>query len=57
MRDNRELLERLFAELDISSPPAPLLKERGAISGKSFCVTGSFDGISRDEIHELIEQN
>ena len=57
MRDNRELVEGLFAELDIASPPAPLLKERGAISEKSFCVTGSFDGISRDEIHELIEAN
>lgn len=24
--------------------------------GKSFCVTGSFDDVSRDSIHELIEQ-
>jgi DNA ligase len=27
------------------------------LSGKSFCVTGSFDTISRDEIHSMIEQN
>lgn len=27
------------------------------MAGKSFCATGSFDGISRDEIHELIEKN
>lgn len=57
MRANRELVERLFVELDISSPLTSLPQESGAISGKSFCVTGSFDGISRDEIHELIEAN
>lgn len=27
------------------------------MSGKSFCVTGSFDTISRDEIHSMVEQN
>lgn len=27
------------------------------MSGKSFCVTGSFDAISRDEIHSMVEQN
>ena len=27
------------------------------LSGKSFCVTGSFDTISRDEIHTMVEQN
>jgi DNA ligase (NAD+) len=27
------------------------------IAGKSFCVTGSFDSISREEIHELVEAN
>lgn len=27
------------------------------LAGKSFCVTGSFESISRDEIHEMIEKN
>jgi DNA ligase (NAD+) len=32
-------------------------KEEGKLAGKSFCVTGGFEGISRDEIHTLIEEN
>jgi DNA ligase len=32
-------------------------KNSAILSGKSFCVTGSFDTISRDEIHSMIEQN
>lgn len=32
-------------------------KKETGLSGKSFCVTGSFEGISRDEIHALIEEN
>ncbi|MFZ2256091.1 MAG: BRCT domain-containing protein [Patescibacteria group bacterium] len=27
------------------------------LAGKSFCVTGSFDSMSRDEIHEMVEKN
>ena len=26
------------------------------IFGKSFCVTGSFENISREEIHEMVEK-
>lgn len=36
-----------------SSEAQPDLK----LVGKSFCVTGSFEGISRDQIHAIIEQN
>lgn len=25
--------------------------------GKSFCVTGSFENVSRDDIHAMIEQH
>ena len=62
MQDNRELVERLFSKLDIAvqNPPNPLSQggiELGRLTGKSFCVTGSFDTLSRDEIHELIEKN
>lgn len=51
--ENRDSLEELFRELD------PALIEgvkAGPLSGKSFCVTGSFDGVSRDEIHAWIEE-
>ena len=30
---------------------------KSVLGGKSFCVTGGFEGISRDEIHLLIEEN
>ena len=61
MRDNRELVERLFDELDIVIPEQILRssewQSHGILGGKSFCVTGSFENISRDAIHELIEAN
>ena len=48
-------------QLDIAIPEQILhaseWQEQGKIAGKSFCVTGSFDSISRDEIHELVEKN
>lgn len=54
--ENALLIQRLLHELDIVIPEK---KERalGILSEKSFCVTGSFDSISRDEIHELIESH
>jgi DNA ligase (NAD+) len=56
---NKEAFERLFQKLDIQIPKVQsnTVDMTSAISGKSFCVTGSFEGISRDEIHELIEKN
>ena len=56
IEENGLLIERLLHELDIV---IPLKKEKwwGILFGKSFCVTGSFENISRDEIHELIEKN
>jgi DNA ligase (NAD+) len=52
--ENRESLSDLFSFLD---PPLPSVAQagNGPLAGKSFCVTGSFEGISRDEIHEKIE--
>lgn len=46
----------MLYELDIVIPER---KERilGILLGKSFCVTGSFDDISRDEIYEFIESH
>jgi DNA ligase (NAD+) len=63
MAENREVVERLYGELEIQIPINPFIKGEsqekvsGMIAGKSFCVTGSFDTLSRDEIHELVEQN
>ena len=63
MIENREIVERLLEKLEIQIPlislPAGEAQHEliSKIIGKSFCVTGSFEGISRDEIHELIEKN
>ena len=52
--ENRDSLSELFKEL---APTVPEAKKMGKLTGKSFCVTGSFEGISRDEIHALIESH
>ena len=64
MQENRELVERLFGELEIEisrqNPPNPLSQggiQTSQIFGKSFCVTGSFENMSRDQIHEMIESH
>ncbi len=63
MANNREVVERLYGELEIQIPITPFIKGESQekissmIAGKSFCVTGSFDTLSRDEIHELIEKH
>ena len=61
MQENRETVERLFSKLEIEIPNLREPTFQGGngtneIIGKSFCVTGSFDGISRDEIHAMIEE-
>lgn len=62
IKNNKNLIVRLFMEqLDIAIPEQILRTSewqgQGMIAGKSFCVTGSFDSISREEIHELVEAN
>ena len=52
--ENRDSLSELFKEL---APVVPEAKKAGKLTGKSFCVTGSFEGVSRDEIHALIESH
>lgn len=58
MQENRELVEWLYNELDIQfknvEETTKLISE---ITGKSFCVTGSFENLSRDEIHAIIESH
>lgn len=56
IEENLVLIERLLHELDIQIPEW-LEKNPWILTGKSFCVTGSFEEISRDEIHEQIEEN
>jgi DNA ligase (NAD+) len=50
--ENHDALAELFAEL---APVVPEAKKTGPFTGKSFCVTGSFENASRDEIHAFIE--
>ena len=52
---HREMIARLLEQMEI------LFMEDttsgvGIFIGKSFCVTGSFQKYSRDQLHELIEQ-
>ena len=56
MSDNRQMVEKFFWELNFSFSQEKN-KNSSILSGKSFCVTGSFDAISRDEIHSMVEQN
>ncbi len=56
--ENSLLIERLLHELQIQIPstkPANQLPSQ-PLFWKSFCVTGSFEWISRDEIHSMIEE-
>ncbi|MBQ3118751.1 MAG: NAD-dependent DNA ligase LigA [Clostridia bacterium] len=54
--ENRQLILRLI-ELGVNDKSEVLTAASAELSGKKFVVTGKFDGISRDEIVELIEKN
>jgi len=49
----------LLKEINIILPAKVTsnITSNSQISNKSFCVTGSFSDISRDEIHKIIEEN
>ena len=56
--ENREMIARLLEEVHPTlTIEDQSQKKEALLSGKSFCVTGSFENISRDEIHALIEEN
>ncbi|MFA5916630.1 MAG: NAD-dependent DNA ligase LigA [Candidatus Gracilibacteria bacterium] len=51
---NKETLKKLLEIIDIKFEKVNL--EEGKFAGKRFCVTGSFDGYTRDQIIEVIEK-
>lgn len=58
--ENRDTVARLLQEVHPSIEHAQGSQEdseTAKLTGKSFCVTGSFEGISRDQIHAMIEEN
>lgn len=52
--DNRDMVVRLLGEVH---PKIVLGVTGGILVDKSFCVTGSFTSVSRDDIHAQIEAN
>ncbi len=52
--DHSELVARLLREVH---PKVASKATGGILGGKSFCVTGSFVSLGRDEIHAKIESN
>ena len=54
--ENRALIQRLI-DLGVNDKAETTVAASFELSGKKFVVTGKFDGISRDEIVELIEKN
>ncbi len=55
-QENRQLIFRLI-ELGVNDKAETASVASAQLTGKKFVVTGKFDGLSRDEIVELIEQN
>jgi DNA ligase (NAD+) len=53
-KTHKHLLERLLARVNVTFPK--VVNTERKLSGKTFCVTGTFE-ISRDDIHALIEEN
>ncbi len=57
MQENNAIVEWLLGELDIQYEIIQdITKSVSEMTGKSFCVTGSFDILTRDDIHSMIEQ-
>ncbi|MDD5213585.1 MAG: NAD-dependent DNA ligase LigA [Candidatus Gracilibacteria bacterium] len=54
-RENKEFLEKYLNEININFGNAS--ENTGKLSSLKFCITGSFDGISRDDIVKIIEEN
>ena len=59
IREKKDFLVRLFRELSPAFETAAenAAANANAITDKSFCVTGTLTGHSREEIHAMIEEN
>ncbi len=55
--ENAARMKSLFQKLDIQIPEKKQHLTETKLSGKTFCVTGSFENMSRDQIHDWIEKN
>lgn len=56
--ENRSYIERLRAAgLQFETDNAPLVAESNALEGKSFLYTGTFSGMTREELEAKIEAN
>lgn len=56
--DNRAYIERLRAAgVKMETDDAPVVMESNALEGKSFLYTGTFAGMSREELENRIEAN
>ncbi|MDD4151967.1 MAG: NAD-dependent DNA ligase LigA, partial [Candidatus Gracilibacteria bacterium] len=53
--ENKEFLNKYLKEINIDF--GNNIQENGKLSGLKFCITGSFENISRDEIVKIIEEN
>lgn len=54
--EHRSTVDRLLDEVVLSFGDASSVQgEESGVTQKTFCVTGSFDGLSRDDIHQWIE--
>ena len=54
--ENRQLILRLI-ELGVNDKAEMTSAKSSELLGKKFVVTGKFNGLSRDEIVDIIEQN
>ena len=53
-------IESIAELIELTKPLIPSVNPSvldGVLMGQSFCVTGSFSEVSRDDIHALIEAN
>lgn len=55
-RENKDFIERYVAEININFWNTSSSSE-WKLSWKKLCITGSFEGLSRDDIVKIIEEN
>ncbi len=53
-KNNKKLLDNLLKQVQIQKTPAPTQGEGKKLSGKSFVITGTLSGMSRDEAKDKV---